>query len=104
MSGAGVSYSKMAPSKFPKPDLTPRRIIVLDNENIHPPKEFLLNHTVRTFDQLKTKISEGIPIKPLKALYSGEGKMISSLDDLVDGQVVAAVKHAGRPFDKNLFK
>lgn len=49
---SGLSYSKEAPSKFPKPGDTPRKVKVIDNEEIHPPKEFILNHTIKTLDQV----------------------------------------------------
>lgn len=49
---SGLSYSKEAPSRFPKPGDTPRKVKVIDNEEIHPPKEFILNHTVKTLDQV----------------------------------------------------
>jgi hypothetical protein len=54
---SGVSYSKEAPSKFPKPGDAPRRVKVIDNEEIHPPKEFILNHTIKTLDQVSSKKS-----------------------------------------------
>lgn len=41
-------------------------------------------------------------MKPLKGIYKRNGKMVASLDDMEDGEVLSAVKHAGRPFDKSI--
>jgi len=101
---SGVSYSKEAPSKFPKPGDAPRRVKVIDNEEIHPPKEFILNHTIKTLDQFKTKVADGVNVKPLKGIYKRNGKMLASLEDMEDGEVLSAVKHAGRPFDKAILE
>lgn len=49
-----VSFSKAPPSKFPKPGDTPKRVKIIDNEEIHPSKEFVLNHTIKTFDQVSS--------------------------------------------------
>jgi hypothetical protein len=38
-------------------------------------------------------------VKPIKGIYNSAGKMVNSLEDLRDGEVLSAVKHAGRPFD-----
>eukprot|EP00667_Euglena_gracilis_P005858 EG_transcript_5898 len=82
------------------PATPPRKVFVFDNENkARDPKVFVLNSYIRSLDQLKFKASEALNMKPVRHLLTASGTAIATLEELVHGQELVAVRQAGGSFD-----
>eukprot|EP01062_Namystynia_karyoxenos_P029932 TRINITY_DN22419_c0_g1_i1.p1 TRINITY_DN22419_c0_g1~~TRINITY_DN22419_c0_g1_i1.p1 ORF type:complete len:587 (+),score=183.28 TRINITY_DN22419_c0_g1_i1:89-1762(+) len=85
--------------RFPAPSPGPKKVHVHSNEDKGGPPRVFLVKEVRTLDQFKLRVGDQLNIKPIKGLYTTDGYMVRSLDELHHGQELVAVKHAGAPFD-----